>query len=129
MCDGARSESERIVFYDGVCALCNRFVKFASQRDRHGALHFSPLQGDTAASFDGLPRDVETIVYFEEGSVYTHSDAVLRAMEHLPAPWSWVSVCRIVPRGLRDLIYRRVARTRYDKFGRHEGLATLQRRY
>ena len=38
-----------IVFYDGVCALCNGFVKFATRRDKGAALHFAPLQGDTAA--------------------------------------------------------------------------------
>ena len=40
---------ERIVFFDGVCGLCNRFVDRLLTDDARGMLRFAPLQGATAA--------------------------------------------------------------------------------
>ena len=47
----AISEADRptnVVFFDGVCGLCNRFVDFVLSRDRRAAIRFAPLQGETA---------------------------------------------------------------------------------
>jgi predicted DCC family thiol-disulfide oxidoreductase YuxK len=42
-----------VVFYDGVCGLCDRSVQFLLARDRERVLHFAPLQGPTAAAVLG----------------------------------------------------------------------------
>ena len=47
----AISEADRstnVVFFDGVCGLCNCLVEFVLSRDRRGAIRFAPLQGETA---------------------------------------------------------------------------------
>ena len=40
--------SDRLVLYDGVCALCNGLVKFVVKRDRRDRFRFAPLQGERA---------------------------------------------------------------------------------
>lgn len=37
-----------VIFFDGVCGLCNGFVDFALARDRRGVFRFATLQGETA---------------------------------------------------------------------------------
>jgi predicted DCC family thiol-disulfide oxidoreductase YuxK len=42
-----------VVFYDGVCGLCDRTVQFLIARDRERVLHYAQLQGPTAAAVLG----------------------------------------------------------------------------
>ena len=40
-----------IIFFDGVCGLCNSFVDIIFKADKKGIFKFSPLQGDTAKKY------------------------------------------------------------------------------
>jgi predicted DCC family thiol-disulfide oxidoreductase YuxK len=48
------------------------------------------------------------------------SEAVLAIWAGLDWPWSLLGAFRIVPRPLRDPIYRWIARHRYRLFGRRD---------
>ena len=37
-----------IIFFDGVCGMCNRFVDLMLRADRKAIFRFAPLQGQTA---------------------------------------------------------------------------------
>ena len=54
-----------VVFYDGVCGLCSRLVRFLLRRDRDGRLLFAPLQGGLARAVLGRhgydPSDLDTV--------------------------------------------------------------------
>jgi len=53
-----------------------------------------------------------------KGIAYRRSDAALRVVSLLPN-LGWVRVLHLVPRFLRDTVYRLTARTRYRVWGRH----------
>jgi predicted DCC family thiol-disulfide oxidoreductase YuxK len=115
-------QGERIVFFDGVCGLCNRFIDRLLTMKGSGTLRFAPLQGSTAQ--DRLPAGMadalNSVVYLREGVVLQRSDAALRVLTDLGG---WNSVYRvlfIVPRPLRDFVYDWIARNRYRWFGKHE---------
>ena len=50
----------------------------------------------------------------------TESDAILRIFSALGFPWSMFGVFRLVPRVIRDFIYRVIAKNRYQWFGKRE---------
>ena len=112
-----------VVLFDGVCNLCNGSVQFIIDRDRAGVFRFAPLQSDLAATMLaslGHAHDRETldsVLLVEEGRVYERSDAALRIARRLSFPWSLVSLSLVVPRFLRDGVYRVVAKNRYRWFG------------
>ncbi|NNE08116.1 MAG: DUF393 domain-containing protein [Gemmatimonadetes bacterium] len=111
-----------ILFYDGECALCHRAVRFVYTRDRGDIFRYAPLQGRTAASL-GVSRDGdagETLILYEDGEILERSGAVLRIVELLDGFWGWFRVFRIVPRPVRDALYRFVARIRFRVFGRSD---------
>ena len=124
------TEPHPIIFYDGVCGLCNRLVQFLLKRDRHGRLKFASLQSDFAARIlarHGIdPRDLDTLHVVmnhetAEERVLNRSDAVLRACRELGGVWMvFAAIARVIPRGLRDAAYRFVARNRYRVFGKFE---------
>jgi predicted DCC family thiol-disulfide oxidoreductase YuxK len=117
-----RSERQKpIVFFDGVCGLCNGFVDVILRADKAGALHFAPLQGDTARRLlPSPPDDAETwsMLYMDERGLYTRSDAALEILRRLGGIWSVLALIRVVPRFLRDAVYGVIARNRYRWFGK-----------
>jgi predicted DCC family thiol-disulfide oxidoreductase YuxK len=119
-----------IILYDGVCGLCNGLVQFLLKHDKDGRLRFASLQSDFAEKvlrrhgFDAKDLDTVHVVenYDQPGErVLQRSDAILRAGRELGGFWSASSsVARIVPRALRDLVYRLVATNRYRVFGKYD---------
>src|SRR5690606_36439761 len=65
-----------ILFFDGVCNLCNATIDFLVRRDRARTLRYAPLQGETAARLlgDEAARvgqgDPATIVLARGGRVH-----------------------------------------------------------
>jgi predicted DCC family thiol-disulfide oxidoreductase YuxK len=118
-----------IVLYDGVCGLCDRLNRFLLARDRAGRFRFAALQGAVAgeilARHGRDPRDLDTLyVVLGHGRpderLLRKSDAALWILGQLGGAWRAVGALRVVPRGVRDLGYDLVARTRYRLFGRYD---------
>jgi len=113
-----------VLFYDGVCAMCNGIVKFMLRFDEGRVFHFAPLQGETAALartlHPGFPSGIETVVYVRRGEVFLQSRAAALAMQQLPYPAKAISWLRFLPAWLTDFFYDIIARTRYRIFGKYD---------
>jgi len=120
----AAPATEHVVFFDGVCNLCNGFVRFVIRRDPSGRFVFAPLQSAAAEQRLGttvVPGSLpDTVLLFENGTLYQRSTAALRIMRGLRAPWPLLGVFLLVPPPIRDWAYDVVARRRYRWFGRRE---------
>ncbi len=119
------SEEKRIlVFFDGVCHLCQGTVQFILKRDRHQRFAFAPLQGETAKQYLSFPSEAlampESVIVWHEGKTRERAAAIFYILQNLSWPWSWLSVFRFVPTFVSDPLYRLVARNRYRWFGRSE---------
>jgi predicted DCC family thiol-disulfide oxidoreductase YuxK len=116
--------NDAIVLFDGVCNLCNGSVTFIIKRDPERRLRFAALQSDSGRALlgkVGLPRDaLDTLVLVEGGRAYTRSTAALRIARRLSGLWPLFYGLIVVPRPLRDLLYRAVARNRYRWFGKRD---------
>ncbi len=127
---------DAIVFFDGLCGLCNSFVDFTLARDRSARFRFSPLQGETfTVRLEKTPRSVggphtnensphadrlASIVFWDGEQAHMKSEAVLRVVECLGGGWTLARTLRLVPRPLRDSVYDYVANNRYRWFGKRE---------
>jgi predicted DCC family thiol-disulfide oxidoreductase YuxK len=119
-----------IILYDGVCGLCNRLVQFLLKHDKQGRLRFAALQSDFAEKVlrrHGIDaKDLDTVQVIENYEqpgerVLQRSDAILRAGRELGGVWgASSSIAKIIPRPLRDLVYRFVATNRYRMFGKYD---------
>jgi predicted DCC family thiol-disulfide oxidoreductase YuxK len=113
-----------IVLFDGVCNLCNGTVRFLLKRDRQKKLRFAPLQGDFGqallASRERNQAAPDSFILLDNGHVYTHSSAALRVFYHLGGRWRILSYLRVIPRFIRDGIYRFIAANRYRWFGKRD---------
>jgi predicted DCC family thiol-disulfide oxidoreductase YuxK len=113
-----------IVFFDGVCNLCNGAVDWLVKHDREHRIQYASLQGSTAAQMvpDHLTDgDPDSILVWTDGVVLVRSDAVLKLLGYLSPGYRFLGLLgRIVPRLGRDAIYKWVARHRYRWFGKRE---------
>ena len=114
----------QLIFYDGVCAMCNGIVKTMLRLDKERVFHFAPLQGETAELARRLhpdfPSELETVVYVRNGEVFLRSRAAALAMQQMPYPAKALSWFRFLPVWLTDFFYGIVARVRYRVFGKYE---------
>ncbi|HET8530340.1 MAG TPA: thiol-disulfide oxidoreductase DCC family protein [Methylomirabilota bacterium] len=119
-----RAAPGRVVLFDGICNLCNATVVFVAKRDPVGRFTFAALQSPVGRGLlgrFGLPADVpETLVLIEEGHAFTRSTAALKIARHLSGLWPLTYAAIVIPRPLRDLVYRLVARHRYRLFGKRD---------
>lgn len=112
-----------IVLFDGVCNFCNGAVNFIIRHDRDGRFKFAPLQSTFGAELKsefGIGDDVDSIVLIEDRQAFTHSAAALRIARGLGGVWSLGYALIILPRPVRDWLYRLFAKYRYSLFGRKD---------
>ena len=113
-----------VIVFDGVCNLCNRWVRFLLPRDRSNVFQFAHCQseyGGAVLERLGEKRDdPSTVVLIDGDKVYVRSTAVLRVLSALGGPWKGMMLLLLIPRPLRDMVYTFVASRRYRWFGRTE---------
>ncbi|MBL7960506.1 DUF393 domain-containing protein [bacterium] len=109
-----------IIFFDGVCGLCNRAVDFLIRHDKNRVFLFAPLQGETALRElpGALTHNPETIVCKDIEALYYKSDAILHIMIKIGGIWKLTTLFYIIPRFIRDFFYDVVANNRYKVFGK-----------
>lgn len=123
-----------LVVFDGRCGLCNRAVRWLLRRDVRNRLRFAASESAKVAGLlarhgmggVGSASGPGTMLLVRDAggaaeSVLVRSDAVVALLRVLPRPWPWIGMALgWVPRGVRDLGYRLVARWRYRIWGRLE---------
>ena len=89
--------------YDRECEFCNHSIKWLRRRDRKGRL-----------SYRALSPGAECVTLRDEAGNWESSTAVLRVMKHLGGGWRMVAlILMIVPKPIRDAVYRMIARHRH----------------
>ena len=110
-----------ILFFDGVCSLCNGLVDWVIRNETTHSLHFASLQGMTAQALL-TPDDregLETLIVWQEGQKLIRSDAVIFVLQKMGGIFAGLAlVFKIIPRFVRNWVYDFVARHRYQWFGK-----------
>ena len=111
-----------IVFFDGVCSLCNGFVNFVFKWDKKRHFLVASLQGKNAKEKISAHyiEQLDTFVLLENGISYDRSTAVLMVLKALGFPWSIFAIFLIIPKSIRDFIYKIISKNRYVVFGKKE---------
>jgi predicted DCC family thiol-disulfide oxidoreductase YuxK len=123
-----------VVLFDGTCVLCDKSVDFVIQRDnrKHRGL---PLFKAVAIQSEKGQQFIEdekmnaakinklntVVLAATDGRVYIESDAALRILLDCNYPWPILGrVGMLVPKFIRDPVYRFIAGHRYRWFGTKE---------
>lgn len=116
-CDGP------VIFFDGVCGLCNTSVDTVLRWDRREIFRFAPLQGETAARTltKADTEHLDSVAVQLNGHIYRKSAAAVRILWQLGGiGWVAGTALWLIPKPLRDWGYDVVASHRYRWFGKKE---------
>jgi predicted DCC family thiol-disulfide oxidoreductase YuxK len=120
----SNNENRKIIFFDGVCGLCDRFITFMVDADRKNILMFATQQGEAFQSEEMKklvkPEMGDSIFYLKGDKIFIKSTAVLTALGDLGGVWKLVLFLKIIPSPIRDYVYDIIAKNRYKIFGKHD---------
>ena len=110
-----------IIVFDGVCNFCNRVVQIIIRHDPSCQINFAAQQSEAGIQLlqeYSIKESTSSVVFITKGMVYYQSDAVIEIAKLLTG---WPSIFKysiIVPRFLRNGIYKLIAANRYRLFGK-----------
>lgn len=113
----------QIVLFDGFCNLCDETVQFIIRHDPKENFQFASLQSDIGQELMKnfqVPNDVNSVILIKGERFYTQSSAALHICRGLEGPWKCFALLWIIPRPIRDIFYRIVAKNRYRWFGKKQ---------
>lgn len=120
----SRLADKNVIVFDGVCVLCNGWIKFVLRFDHNKDFQFIIAQselGETIYSALGLKSDdYETFIVVTDNKISTKLDGVFALFHKLGWPWRILSFGRILPQPLKNVCYSLVAKNRYAIFGKRD---------
>jgi predicted DCC family thiol-disulfide oxidoreductase YuxK len=109
-----------IIFYDGVCGLCDRSVQFVIKRDTKRVFRYATLQSEFARGVLGENISFDSFILYDKGKVFYRSSAALRTFAKLGGIWPLTSILMLVPPFIRNAVYDFIAGNRYKWFGKFD---------
>jgi len=122
-------EGKNIIFYDGVCKLCNGFTKFLIRFDGKDNFRFVSLDSELAKAllnkYNIKPEDKDSVIYLQNAGnsnerIHSKSAAIIRSIEDIGGIFRFFKMFILVPKFLRDIIYDINGKLRLIIFGRYE---------
>ncbi|MDR7129254.1 putative DCC family thiol-disulfide oxidoreductase YuxK [Algoriphagus sp. 4150] len=116
------TQPKSIIFFDGVCNLCNTSIDFVIQRDKNDHFLVGALQEDLSreilSRFEVREDYLDSLVLLEKGKIYYKSTAALKIARNLTGLWPALYILILLPKFLRDPIYNWIGSNRYRWFGK-----------
>ena len=116
--------NNKIIFYDGFCVMCSRFIRFIVLLDKRKKFKFSAISSDFASRV--LPKKLDKkqvgkfIVYLSNDKVYKKSNAVIQILIDFGGFYHVFKLLKIFPSKIRDILYDIFANNRYKWFGKSD---------
>jgi predicted DCC family thiol-disulfide oxidoreductase YuxK len=115
-------QNQPIVFFDGVCNLCNGFVQFVLKNESNEVFKFSNLQSDFAIDFlknnNFNTYHIDSVVVYKNNLFYIQSEAAFKIIEELKWPYKSILIFNLLPKIVNNFFYTIIAKTRYSIFGK-----------
>jgi predicted DCC family thiol-disulfide oxidoreductase YuxK len=118
-------KDKKIILFDGVCNLCNSSVQYVIKRDKKDVFRFAALQselGQKIIQHIGIAhQNIDSIVLYEPGKAYYYkSSAAIEIAKDLGGLFTFGTIFRIIPAGIRNILYDYIAKNRYKWYGKQE---------
>lgn len=115
-------KGKKIILFDGICNLCESSVLFVIKHDKKDIFRFVSLQSDLGKEIVkhiGLnSKHIDSVILYEPGiSYYYKSAAAIEIARDLGGFFHLGTIFKIIPNGLRNLLYDYIAKNRYSWYG------------
>jgi predicted DCC family thiol-disulfide oxidoreductase YuxK len=122
-------KGKKIILFDGICNLCESSVLFVIKYDKKDIFRFVALQSDLGIEIVkhiGLnPKHIDSVILYEPRISYFYkSAAAIEIAKDLGGFFHMGTLFKIIPNGLRNLLYDFIAKNRYSWYGKKESCWT-----
>ena len=117
--------NKQIIFFDGICNLCEQSVQFIIKHDKNDIFRFVALQSDLGQEilqYIGIAdKNIDSIILYIPGKAYYYkSSAAIEIAKNLGGFWHYGTIFRVIPTAIRNNIYDYIAKNRYKWYGKKE---------
>ncbi len=116
--------NKQLILFDGVCNFCDETIQKVIKADKNNVFVFASLQSDFGKEiikYIGVNPEIDSIILYQPGIAYfTESDAALEISRQLNGFYPLLQMGKIVPKSLRNSVYRYIAKNRYKWYGKKD---------
>ncbi|TFE70254.1 thiol-disulfide oxidoreductase [Methylacidiphilum sp. Yel] len=131
----SEKKDKQIIFFDGICVLCNSFVSFVLRKDKKHSFLFAPRQGKLFEKFQWLmspeAKIADSIVLCRYNAkkhtweFFIESQAVVEILKSLTGFYLLGLLLSFFPTSFLNKLYRLIAKNRYKLFGKEKNCRFL----
>jgi predicted DCC family thiol-disulfide oxidoreductase YuxK len=116
-------QNKKIILFDGECNLCDGSVQFLLENDSNDIFRFASLQSDFGKKIQheyGIDSSrINSVILIDDYVQYkSKTNAMFSIIQSMGKFWKLLFIFWIIPKPIRDWVYMRVAKNRYDLFGK-----------
>ena len=110
-----------VIIYDGICVLCNKYIKWVLDKDKENLFLISNLQSKfTEEKFPELRKIDSVAVIKKNGEIVQKSKAVNHILKSINRLILLRTILNILPLSISNFFYDIVAKSRYKVFGKYD---------
>ena len=115
-----------IIIYDGVCVLCNFFIRWILKKDQNFNFKVTSLQSNfTKTNYIEVTKVDSVAVILKDGGVLQKSKAVGYILKKIKRLLLIRLLLMVFPSFLSNFIYDLIAKSRYFLFGKYSSCPVL----
>lgn len=116
----SKSLNKEIIIYDGICVLCNYFIRFILKKDTKAHFKVTNLQSDfTKKEYPEILAVDSVAVILEDGKILQKSKAVYYILQKVKILFFLRILIYIFPTFFSNIVYDIIALIRYKLFGKY----------
>lgn len=108
-----------VLIYDGECNLCSSFIRFVIRINKNPHLFITDFNSEWTKENISVDPDVDSMIFITKDEKYLYSDSIINLLTTANKFFCPLVLCKLVPRNLRDAVYRIIARNRRRIFHKH----------
>tara|TARA_B100001113_G_C21046812_1_gene594891 strand:- start:481 stop:885 length:405 start_codon:yes stop_codon:yes gene_type:complete len=114
-------KNNEVIIYDGICVLCNKYIKWVLDKDKENLFLISNLQSKfTEEKFPELRKIDSVAVIKKNGEIVQKSKAVNHILKSINRLILLRTILNILPLSISNFFYDIVAKSRYRVFGKFD---------
>jgi len=106
-----------VIFFDGICIMCNGFVNFISKKDIKNKVFFCDIRSEKAQKIlsenNFEIESIDTIIFLKDRKLFFKSDAILEILISLNGIYRFFLIVKIFPKNIRDFQYNQISKRRF----------------
>ena len=120
-------KNNEVIIYDGICVLCNKYIKWVLDKDKENLFLISNLQSKfTEEKFPELRKIDSVAVIKKNGEIVQKSKAVNHILKSINRLILLRTNLNILPLSISNFFYDIVAKSRYKVFWKYESCPIIK---